>query len=203
MTLRHCLPLVLPMWLAGCVTFERLPAPLACDSRLEGRWLPVANTPGEAAKLTSDDYATVDAQCLATLSMSQTANKPASKAQMRVSGFELGGEHYLALGENDLALLFTGATAPASPTAKPGTGITLVRYRIQGDLLRLNMIDTDTVRQMVEHRKFPASTPDQLNYVIPGDEAQLRAVLLNNPGLFEQGDAPPMGLRRAPAEGAP
>lgn len=200
--LRNRLSLVLlTVLLAGCVTFERAPAPLSCDARLQGRWLPVANSPEEGAKLTRDDYAVVDADCEAVVSMSQTAEKPASTAQVRLASFELGEAHYLALDERDLARLFTGAG-----TAKPGTrgtGVTLVRYRIDGDVLTLNMIAVETARQMIERRTLAGTTSDQLNYVITGDEAQLRKVLLEHPDLFKQGDAPPMKMRRMPAEPAP
>ncbi|MGH8062495.1 MAG: hypothetical protein ACREO7_10865 [Pseudoxanthomonas sp.] len=193
-------PMLLP--LAGCVTFERSPLPLACDARLEGRWLPIANSAEEAAKLTADDYAAVDGQCHATLSMSQAADKPARKAEVQASGFELGGEHYLALGEQDLARLFAGTDA-ASPDKVPGTGIALVRYRIVDDILKLETIDVDTVKRMVDQHQLSAGTRDQLNYVIAGDEARLREVLLKHPGLFGQGQAPPMTLRRAPATATP
>ena len=194
------IPLLLS--LAGCVTFEKSPLPLACDARLEGRWLPVANSPEEAAKLTADDYAAVDGQCRATLSMSQTADKPARKAEVQASGFELGGEHYLVLGEKDLARLFAGADT-VSPDRAPGTSVTLVRYRIEGDILKLETIDVDTVKRMVNQHQLSAEAPDQINYVIRGDEAQLRDVLLGHPGLFGQGPSPPMTMRRAPATDNP
>lgn len=196
--------LLVPMLLslAGCVTFEKAPLPLACDARLEGRWLPIANSAEEAAKLTADDYAVVDGQCHATISMSQTADKPARKAEVQASGFELGGEHYLALGEKDLTRLFAG-TDTASADRVPGTSVTLVRYRIDGDILKLETIDVDTVKRMVEQKELSARTQDQLNYLIPGDEAQLREVLLKHPGLFGQGQAPPMTMRRAPVADSP
>jgi hypothetical protein len=196
---RTCLLLVpLFLSLAGCVTFEKAPLPLACDARLEGRWLPIANSAEEAAKLTADDYATVDGQCHATLSMSQAADQPARKAEVQASGFELGGEHYLVLGEKDLTRLFAGS-GMLSQDRIPGTSVTLVRYRIEGDILKLETIDTDTVKRMVDQHELSAKTQDQLNYLIPGDEAQLRDVLLKHPGLFGQGPAPPMTLRRVPA----
>jgi hypothetical protein len=196
--------LLIPLFLslAGCVTFERAPLPLACDARLEGRWLPIANSAEEAAKLTADDYATVDGQCHATISMSQTADKPARKAEVQASGFELGGEYYLVLGEKDLTRLFAGSDT-LSPDRTPGSSVTLVRYRIEGDILKLETIDMDTVKRMVDQHELSARTQDQLNYVIPGDEAQLRDVLLKHPGLFGQGQAPPMSMRRAPATERP
>jgi len=83
MSLRPCLLLAPPLFsLAGCVTFAQAPLPLACDARLQGRWLPIANNAAEAAKLTADDYAVVDGQCHATVSMSQDADKPARKAEL-------------------------------------------------------------------------------------------------------------------------
>ena len=202
--LSHTRLLLVPLFLslASCVSFERPPLPLTCDARLEGRWLPIANSAEEAAKLTADDYAAVDGQCHATLSMSQTADKPARKAEVQASGFELGGERYLVLGEKDLTRLFAGSDT-ISPDRVPGTSVTLVRYRIEGDILKLETIDVDTVKRMVDQHQLSAETRDQLNYVIPGDEAQLRDVLLKHPGLFGQGQAPPMTLRRAPAVETP
>lgn len=193
--------LLLPTVLSGCVTFERPPAPLSCDPRLEGRWLPVANDPTEAAKLTAEDYADVGADCEAVVSMSQTAEKPASKARLRLVGFELGQRHYLALAEGEITRLFTGASPAAGAT--PGTRVALVRYRIEGDALTLNVVAMETARKMIEQRTLAGTTSDQFNYVITGDEAGLREVLLEHPELFEQGDAPPMTMRRAPAGSAP
>ena len=198
----HLLLVPLLLSLAGCVSFERAPLPLTCDARLQGRWLPIANSAEEAAKLTADDYAAVDGQCHAMISMSQSADKPARKAEVRVSGFELGGEHYLALGEKDLAGLFAG-TGTASADRTTGTSVTLVRYRIEDDILKLETIDVDTVKRMVDQQQLSARTRDQLSYVIAGDEAQLRDVLLGHPGLFGQGQAPPMTLRRVPAAATP
>ena len=198
----HLLLAPLLLSLAGCVTFEKAPLPLTCDARLQGRWLPIANSAEEAAKLTTDDYAMVDGQCHAMVSMSQSADKPARKAELQASGFELGGEHYLALDEKDLTRLFAGADT-VSPDKTPGTGIALVRYRIVDDILKLETIDVDTVKRMVEQHQLSARTQNQHNYVIAGDEAQLRDVLLKHPALFGQGQAPPMTLRRAPATDRP
>lgn len=195
--------LLLPLWLSGCVVFERAPAPLACDARLEGRWLPIANTPEEAAKQTAEDYALVDARCHATVSMSQVGNNPASKAEIEVSGFELGGEHYFVLNEGSVARLFArGSAGLAKETKLPSTAVTLVRYRIEGDVLTLATVDPDTVKKMIEQRRLSATALDQFNYLIPGDEATLRDVLLGHPELFEKSDSPPMKMKRAAAERA-
>ena len=195
--------LLLPLWLSGCVVFERAPAPLACDARLEGRWLPIANTPEEAAKQTAEDYALVDARCHATVSMSQVGNNPASKAEIEVSGFELGGEHYFVLNEESVARLFArGSAGLAKETKLPSTAVTLVRYRIEGDVLTLATVDPDTVKKMIEQRRLSATALDQFNYLIPGDEATLRDVLLGHPELFEKSDSPPMKMKRAAAERA-
>ena len=176
--------LLLPLWLSGCVVFERAPAPLACDARLEGRWLPIVNTPEEAAKQTAEDYALVDARCHATVSMSQIGNNPASKAEIEVSGFELGGEHYFVLTEESVAQLFArGSAGLAQETKLPSTAVTLVRYRIEGDVLTLATVNPDTVEKMSEQRRLRATALDQFNYLIPGDEATLRAVLLAHPNF--------------------
>lgn len=197
--------MLLPLLLGGCVVFERPPAPLACDARLEGRWLPIANSTEEAAKLTQDDYAVVDARCHATVSMSQVGGNPASKAEIEVPGFELGGERYVALNEESIARLFARGTAADTPQEKklPPAAVTLVRYRIEGDVLTLATVDADTVKKMIEERGLKATALDQFNYVIPGDEATLRKVLLAHPELFEKSDSPPMRMKRASGEPAP
>ena len=195
--------LLLPLWLSGCVVFERAPAPLACDARLEGRWLPIANTPEDAAKQTAEDYALVDARCHATVSMSQIGSNPASKAEIEVSGFELGGEHYFVLTEESVAQLFArGSAGLAQETKLPSTAVTLVRYRIEGDMLTMATVDPDTVKKMSEQRRLSATALDQFNYLIPGDEATLRDVLLAHPELFEKSGSPPMRMKRAAAERA-
>lgn len=195
--------LLLPLWLSGCVVFERAPAPLACDARLEGRWLPIANTPEEAAKQTAEDYALVDARCHATVSMSQIGNSPANKAQIEVSGFELGGEHYFVLNEESVAQLFArGSSGLAQETKLPSTAVTLVRYRIEGDVLTLATVDPDTVKKMSEQRRLSATALDQFNYLIPGDEATLRDVLLGHPELFDKSGSPPMRMKRVAGERA-
>jgi hypothetical protein len=194
--------LMLPLWLSGCVVFERAPAPRACDARLAGRWLPIANTPEEAAKQTAEDYALVDAQCHAMVSMSQIGSSPASKAKIEVSGFELGGEHYFVLTEGSVAQLFAQASASLAQENKlPSTAVTLVRYRIEGNVLTLATVDPDTVKKMSGQRRLNATPLDQFNYLIPGDEATLRDVLLAHPELFEKSNSPPMRMKRA--AGAP
>ena len=201
---RLLLMLLMPLWLGGCVTFERAPAPLTCDARLAGRWLPISNTPEEAAKLTRDDYAIVDAECHATVSMSQIGGEPASKAEIEVAGFALGNEHYLALSEESVARLFTRGLPPGPAQEKlPSSAVTLVRYRIEGDTLSLATVDADTVKRMVGERRIRATALDQFNYLVTGDEATLRDVLLAHPDLFEKSDSPPMKMRRAAEESAP
>lgn len=194
--------LMLPLWLGGCVVFERPPAPLACDARLEGRWLPVANSAEEAAKLTQNDYAIVDAQCHATVSMSQIGGNPASKAEIEVTGFELGGERYFALNEQSITRLFARGSAADAPQEKklPPAAVALVRYRIEGDVLTMATVDADTVKKMSDERGLKATALDEFNYVIPGDEATLREVLLAHPGLFGKSGSPPMKMRRAAGE---
>lgn len=193
--------MLLPLWLGGCVVFERPPVPLACDARLEGRWLPIANNPEEAAKLTQDDYALVDARCYATVSMSQIGGNPASKAEIEVPGFELGGERYFALNEESIAQLFARGPAADAPQEKklPPAAVTLVRYRIEGDVLTMATVDSDTVKKLSKERGLKATALDQFNYLIPGDEATLRKVLLAHPELFEKSGSPPMKMRRATA----
>ncbi|SDQ25416.1 hypothetical protein [Pseudoxanthomonas sp. CF125] len=196
--------MLLPLLLGGCVVFERPPAPLACDARLEGRWLPIANTPEEAAKQTAEDYALVNAQCHATVSMSQIGSNPASKAEIEVSGFELGGEHYFVLTEESVAQLFARGSAGLAQGARlPSTAVTLVRYRIEDNVLTLATVDADTVKKMSEARGLRAKALDEFNYLIPGDEATLRKVLLAHPELFENSDSPPMRMKRAAGEPAP
>jgi hypothetical protein len=196
--------MLLPLLLGGCVVFERPPAPLACDVRLEGRWLPIANSTEEAAKLTQDDYAVVDARCHATVSMSQVGGNPASKAEIEVSGFELGGEHYFVLTEESVAQLFArGSASLAQETKLPSTAVTLVRYRIKDNVLTLATVDADTVKKMSEGRGLRVKALDEFNYLIPGDEATLRKVLLAHPELFEKSDSPPMRMKRASGEPAP
>jgi hypothetical protein len=196
--------LLLPLALAGCVVFERPPAPLACDARLQGRWLPLANSPEEAAKLTPDDYAVVDARCHATVSMSQADGAPASKVEIDVPGFVLGDQNYFALDETSVARLFARGLSPEASAEKklPGTAVTLVRYCIDGDTLTLATIDGATVKKLSEDKRLRATALDQFNYLVPGDEATLREVMLSHPELFEKSDSPPMRMRRAAAERA-
>ena len=196
--------LLLPLWLSGCVVFERPPAPLTCDARLQGRWLPVPNSADEAAKLTGDDYALVDSRCHATVSMSQVGGDPASKAELEVTGFALGDQHYFALDEESMVRLFArGAPAEASQNKKlPAGAVALVRYRIDGDILTLQTIDGDTVKKLGEQKRLQATVLDEFNYLIPGDEATLRGVLLSHPELFGKSGSPPMKMRRAGGEHA-
>jgi hypothetical protein len=197
--LARLLLILLPLWLGGCVVFERPPAPLACDARLEGRWLPISNTAEEAAKLTAEDYAVVDGGCHATVSMSQVGGNPPSKTDIEVLGFALGGEHYFALDEESVTGLFArGPAADSSQKKKlPPTAVTLVRYRIEGEVITLTTVDAEAVGKMSEQRTLDARALDQFNYLIPGDEKTLREVLLAHPELFENTRSPPMRMRRA------
>ncbi|MGH8027616.1 MAG: hypothetical protein ACREO0_12910 [Pseudoxanthomonas sp.] len=203
--LRPLLLMLLPLWLSGCVVFERPPVPLTCDTRLEGRWLPIANSAEEEAKLTRDDYALVDGRCHAIVSMSQVGGNPASKSEIEVSGFALGQEHYFALDEQSLVRLFARGplTDVAAEKKLPQSAVALVRYRIEGDVLTMAAIDGDTVKQLVEQKRLNATELDKFNYLIPGDEAALRRVLLDHPELFEKSGSPPMKMRRAAGVQAP
>lgn len=197
--------MLLPLWLSGCVVFERPPAPLSCDARLEGRWLPIANNAEEAAKLTQDDYAVVDAQCHVTVSMSQAGGSPASKTEIEAPGFELQGERYFALDEQSISRLFARGSSADAPQEKklPAAAVALVRYRIEGDVLTLDTVDSDTVKNLIDKRGLRATALDQFNYVIPGDEAALRKVLLDYPELFGKSGSPPMKMRRAIGRSTP
>lgn len=188
--------LLLPL-LAGCVAFERAPAALTCDPQLQGRWLPLPNTPAETAELTADDYALVDAQCRATVSMSKIADKAASVIEIDVPGFKLGGERYLALDEDDVGKLFASGPMPTKASALPGSAVVLVRYRIEGDTLSLATIDFDTVKKKVDGRRLAATPLDEFSYLIPGSERDLQKLLRAHPDLFQQDDGPPMKMRRA------
>ncbi|MDR6841053.1 hypothetical protein [Pseudoxanthomonas sacheonensis] len=197
--------MLLPLWLGGCVVFERPPVPLTCDARLQGRWLPIANSADEAAKLTQDDYAVVDSSCHATVSMSQVGGDPSSKVEIDVPGFALGDQHYFALNEESVARLFARGLSAEVPQEKklPTSAVTLVRYRIEGDILTLTTIDGDTVGKLSEQKRLRATALDQFNYLIPGDEATLRKVLLAHPELFGKSGSPPMKMRRDSGTPAP
>ena len=203
------LSMLAPMWMSGCVTFERAPAPLACDARLVGRWLPIANTAEEQASLTHDDFALVDSQCKATVSISQASDKSVRKVEVDARGFSLDGQHYLALGDADVTRLFTqslpaGQEPPKALTGRaPSDSVTLVRYRIEADVFSMALVDYDTVEKLVKDKVLTASSADQFNYQFKGDDAYLREVLRKYPELFKSDPDKPMSLRRAPAEPAP
>lgn len=203
------LSMLAPLWLSGCVTFERAPADLSCDARLVGRWLPVPNTPEEAAGLTTDDYALVDPQCGVTLSMSQASDKSVRTTQVDARGFALDDQHYLVLSDADVTKLFTQSLPagqeppPALRNRQPTSSATLVRYRIEGDVFSFALIDYETVEALVKEKALVADTADQFNYRITGDAAHLREVLRRHPELFKEDPDKPMRMRRAAAEPAP
>ena len=195
--------------LAGCVSFERAPAPLACDARLEGRWVPIANTAEESASLTKDDYAQVDPQCRVTLSFSQTNSRPLRTVQVDARGFSLDGQHYLAIGDADITrLLAQSMPQDRDPPRElkdrtPTQAVTLVRYRIEGDVFSFTMIDYDTAEKLMKEGVLAANNADPLNYQFTGDDAYLLGILRKHPELFKQDPKMPMSMRRAPVEASP
>lgn len=195
--------------LAACVTFERAPAPLTCDTRLTGRWVPIANSEEESAGLTQDDYAQVDPQCRVMFSFSQTSSRPLRTLHVDARGFSLDGQHYLALSDADVARLLAQSVSQhrePSPEAKDSTpiqAVTLVRYRIEGDVFSFALLDYDVVERLVKEKALDASTPDQVTFQLKGNDEYLRGILRKYPELFKQDPKLTLSMRRAAVEPAP
>ena len=195
--------------LAGCVTFERVPAPLTCDTRLVGRWLPMANSEEEKATLTKDDYVQVDPQCKAMFSFSQTSSRPLTTLQVDARGFTLEGQHYLALSEADVArLLAQGMSIDGQPPREPADhtpteAVTLLRYRIEEDVFSYAMIDYAMVEKLVKEKSLDADALDQVSINLKCDDEHLLGILRQYPELFKQDPKMTMTLRRAPVEAGP
>ncbi|MEP6907202.1 MAG: hypothetical protein ABI858_04360, partial [Pseudoxanthomonas sp.] len=207
--LAFLLLMLAPLWLSGCVTFERAPAPLSCDAQLVGRWVPLLDTAEGNASLTPDDYVLVDPQCKASLSRSKASDRSALTTELDARGFTLEGQSYLALADSDVSRLFTrslpdGQQPPAMlKDRQPTQAVVLARYRIEGDIFSLAMIDFETVATLVNKKRLVANTTDQFNYTFTGDDAYLRKVLRDHPELFKEETDKPMRLKRAPLEPAP
>lgn len=198
--LRTITLLLATLMLAGCVMFERPPAPLICDPALVGRWIPLADSPQDKVPLGKDDYAEVDARCHVRLRDNNRTDEPGFDAL----GFEIDGERYLALGFKELEGLFaTGKTAPPTPKGMPASAVTLLKYRIRDDTLQIAMLDTVAIMQRVQQGTLKARETDASTYLFEGRPEQLRDVLRAHPELFDAFDGGNKTLRmRRAGDGA-
>ena len=195
--LRTITLLLLTLMLAGCVMFERPPAPLSCDPALVGRWIPLADSPQDKVPLGKDDYAEVDARCHVRLRDNNRTDEPGFDAL----GFEIDGERYLALGFKELEGLFaTGKTAPPTPKGMPASAVTLLKYRIRDDTLQIAMLDTVAIMQRVQQGTLKARETDASTYLFEGRPEQLRDVLRAHPELFDAFDGGNKTLRMRRAD---
>lgn len=197
---RIFLLLALP-FLSACVMFERAPAELSCDPALAGRWIPLPGNDQDALPLGRDDYAQVDAQCRVTL---RDAAKQVG-SQFNALGFEVEGQRYLALSQDDMRELFDDRKPPATPSKLPASSVLLVKYRLAGDVLELALPEMSYAMQQVKQGTLAARETDTMVYLVEGDAGALRKVLAAHPGLFERFDPASRNLRmrRAAAEATP
>ncbi|NCT71927.1 MAG: hypothetical protein GXC75_13375 [Xanthomonadaceae bacterium] len=179
--------------LGGCVMFEQPPAPLACDPALVGRWIPLPNSPQDRIPLGKDDHADVDSACRVRLHDAARTDAP----QFDALGFELDGQHYLALGFKELEGLFgTGkAAAPPIPKGMPASAVTLLKYRIHDDTLQIAMLDTVDIMQRVQQGSLKPREADASTYLFEGRPEQLRKLLQSEPALFDAFDGRDKTLR--------
>lgn len=199
---------LLPLWLAlllpvlpGCVMFERAPAELACDPALAGRWLPLPGADAEKMPLGAGDYAEIDAQCQVSL----VEHGNASRSKFRALGFELDGQRYLALGQDDMRDLFED-NRPADGKARlPATSVLLLKYRIADDVLEVALPRASHALESIRQGDRSVREADTMVYLVEGDAAALRQRLAGDPGLFDPFDPASRNprLRRAGTEAAP
>lgn len=193
------LALLLPV-VSGCVMFERPPAELGCDPALVGRWLPLPGADTEKMPLGAGDYAEIDAQC--QVSLVEHGKPPRSK--FRALGFELDGQRYLALSQDDMRDLFED-TKPATPGKLPATSVLLLKYRIADDVLEVALPKASRALESIQQGDRSVREADTMVYVVEGDAEALRRRLATDPGLFDPFDPASRNprLRRAGTEATP
>lgn len=201
---RSSLPLLLALLLPvlpGCVMFERAPAELACDPALVGRWLPLPGADTEKMPLGAGDYAEIDAQC--QVSLVEHGNAPRSR--FRALGFELDGQRYLALDQDDMRDLFNDGKRAESKSKLPATSVLLLKYRIADEVLEVALPKASRALELVQQGDRGVREADTMVYLVEGDAGTLRRRLSEDPGLFDPFDPASRNprLRRAGTEATP
>lgn len=201
---RSSLPLLLALLLPalpGCVMFERAPAALACDPALVGRWLPLPGADTEKMPLGAGDYAEVDAQC--QVSLVEHGNAPRSR--FHALGFELDGQRYLALDQEDMRDLFNDDKRAENKSKLPATSVLLLKYRVADDVLEVALPKASRALESLQRGDRGVREVDTMVYLLEGDADTLRERLAADPGLFDPFDPASRNprLRRAGTEAAP
>nr|WP_295382452.1 hypothetical protein [Pseudoxanthomonas sp.] len=201
---RSSLPLLLALLLPvlpGCVMFERAPAELACDPALVGRWLPLPGADTEKMPLGAGDYAEIDAQC--QVSLVEHGNAPRSR--FRALSFELDGQRYLALDQDDMRDLFNDGKRAESKSKLPATSVLLLKYRIADEVLEVALPKASRALELVQQGDRGVREADTMVYLVEGDAGTLRRRLSEDPGLFDPFDPASRNprLRRAGTEATP
>ncbi len=194
------LALLLPA-VSGCVMFERPPAELACDPALVGHWLPLPGADTEKMPLGAGDYADIDAQC--QVSLVEHGKTPRSK--FRALGFELDGQRYLALSQDDMRNLFEDNKPAENKGKLPATSVLLLKYRIADDVLEVALPKASRALESIQQGDPGVREADTMVYLVEGDAEALRKRLATDPGLFDPFDPASRNprLRRAGTEATP
>ena len=191
--------LALASLLGGCVMFEQPPAPLRCDPELVGRWVPLPDGMQDKNKssLGPEDHADIDARCHVRIHETSKLDP----REFRALGFSLGQKRYLAFDFSDLSIILDASPdrSTTPPEGLPAGAVTLVGYRIRGDVLEIVTLDNNRAIDLIRSGKQKARELDASSFIFSGKPAELRALLRKHPDLFGDFDAEdgPMRLRRA------
>lgn len=178
--------------LAGCVTFEHAPvARYRCDPALTGQWQTI-KTDRLARPIE------VDRDC--------RVRWPLDDGQVydtRLRSFAFGDDRYLAFtpDEVDTLMKMEGNLAEAAPAES----VILVRYRIEGDDIRVWLADADAVLAEDARSGTTARRMDESIVHVEGSRRDTRTLLRERGDVLfrAQSEAGTSRFRRVAAEIAP
>ncbi len=179
---------------SGCVAFEHPPsAQMGCDPHLAGRWEPVAANNGVPV--------TVDDRCEAVFPPRDNGRLPEYRTTLR--SFTLDNQDYLVFSVQDVDRIF-GMDAAQFAATTPPSSVFLLRYRIDGDNVRGQVVDADYVANAILTKRLRGREVGKALLLVEGDDDAMTALLRNRPELFDGSDsAKTVQLRRAVAKVTP
>lgn len=176
---RHCLRISVLFGVVlatgGCVAFENLPdAPTGCDPRLAGQWQSQTQRPSD--KLVFN----IDQQC--RYLDNDTSRKRSKGMPVTFRTLTVNGVDYAAFTPQDFDILLDepGATSQYLRHNQ----VFLLRYRLDGDQLQVDVVNPNWVDQALRNKQLPVDKSIDKVLVLTGTPAKISKQLTTQPDLF-------------------
>lgn len=170
--------------IGGCVEtrFESTPGDHieACDVRWKGLWVDASETPtrddGDLAFLVDDD-------CRFHLLERPEKDGPFKPVHIPLNFVHDGDHDYVVVADNQLAgVVKLAAVHGVKPI--PGKSFFIARYRVRGDRLEIDTVDSQRAAHMVIDELLGGTvdrSPNELHVFVRGDRARVLEILRTQP----------------------